>query len=67
MSDDLVYTSKVRVERERGPHRKAYLPQRNEPILFGLHSGVAEHYKMDPERFEPRTTTLDYLVAAVAG
>jgi hypothetical protein len=67
MADDLVYISRVRIERERGPHRRAYLPQAKEPVLFGLHSEIAEHYKMDPERFEPRTTTLDYLVAAVAG
>ncbi len=67
MSDDLVYTSKVRIERERGPQRRAYLPQLNGPVLFGVHSEVAEHYKVDPERYEPRATTLDYLVAATAG
>ncbi|OGO21006.1 MAG: hypothetical protein A2Z14_12625 [Chloroflexi bacterium RBG_16_48_8] len=67
MSDDLVYTAQIRIERERGPQRRAYLPQVKEPVLFGVHSEVAEHYKVDPQRFEPRATTLDYLIAATAG
>lgn len=67
MSDHLVYTSNVRIERVRGPERRAYLPMVEGPVLFGVHSEVAEHYNVDPERFEPRATTLDYLVAATAG
>lgn len=67
MSEDLVYTSKVRIERERGPLRRAYIPHVGEPVLFGVHSEIAEHYKVDPERFEPRATTLDYMIASAAG
>ena len=40
---------------------------RSEPVLFGVHSAVAEHYGVDAEIHEPRDTTLDYLVAASAG
>jgi hypothetical protein len=64
---DVVYTSNARIERVKGPLRRAYLPQEAEPVLFGVHSEVAEHYKVDPNVHEPHATTLDYVVAAAAG
>jgi hypothetical protein len=67
MSDQVVYTSKIKIERVKGPHRRAYLPATNEPVHFGVHSEVAEHYKVSPEVSEPRATTLDYVIAAAAG
>jgi hypothetical protein len=67
MTDEIVYTSKSTIERVRGPVRRAYLPQTSEPVIFGVHSEVAEHYGVDPELFEPAATTLDYVVAATAG
>ena len=67
MADDIVYTSKSTIERIRGPIRRAYLPQTKEPVMFGVHSEVAEHYGVDPDLFEPTATTLDYVVAAAAG
>ena len=67
MSDQVVYTSKVKIERVKGPLRRAYLPQEDEPVWFGVHSEVAEHYGVDPQVHEPHATTLDYVVAAAAG
>ena len=67
MSQDVIYTSKVRIERIKGPQRRVYLPMLDEPFLFGVHSEVAEYYNVDPDIHEPRATTLDYLVAAAAG
>ena len=67
MSDEVVYTSKIRIERAKGPLRRAYLPAEEEPALFGVHSEIAEHYGVDPEVHEPHATTLDYVVAAAAG
>jgi hypothetical protein len=67
MSNDVVYTSAVRIERVKGPLRRAYLPQEDEPTLFGVHSEVAEFYGVDPLIHEPHATTLDYVVAAAAG
>ncbi len=64
---EVVYRSEVRVERLRGPMRKAWLPARDEPITFGVHGEVAEHYGTDPEAYPPDATTLDYVVAAAAG
>jgi len=67
MSDPVVYTSEIRIERVKGPHRRAYLPVLEEPVQFGVHSEVAEHYGVSPEVSEPRPTTLDFVVAAAAG
>ena len=67
MNPDSVYKSQVRIERIRGPVRRAHLPAEDEPVTFGVHSEVAEHYGVDPETFPPHATTLDYVVAAAGG
>ncbi len=64
---EVAYVSKVRIERVKGPLRRAYLPVERAPVLFGVHSEVAQHYKVDPKVHEPHATTLDYIVAAAAG
>ena len=64
---EVVYRSDVRIEREKGPMRRAYLPAEAEPVIFGVHGAIAEHYKVPPEAFPPHATTLDYIVAAAAG
>jgi hypothetical protein len=64
---NVTYVSRVRVEPVRGRVRRAYLPVREEPVLFGVHSEVAEHYGVSQEEEESHDTTLDYLVAAAGG
>jgi hypothetical protein len=64
---EVVYWSEVRIERVKGPVRRAYLPAEKEPVIFGVHGAVAEHYKVAPGSLEPHATTLDYIVAATAG
>ena len=64
---EVVYRSEVRIERVKGPVRKAYLPAETEPVIFGVHGAVAEHYRVPAMVAEPRATTLDYIVAAAAG
>lgn len=64
---NVAYTSKVRIERVRGPLRRAWLPAEPEPIFFGVHGAVAQHYGVDIKEHEPHATTLDYVVAAAAG
>lgn len=63
----VAYTSPVRMVRQSGPMRLAYLPAETEPVNFGVHSEVTEHYKVSPEKFPPRATTLDYVVAGTGG
>ena len=67
MSEAVVYRSRVRVERVKGSLRRAFLPAEPAPVLFGVHSAIAEHYGADPATLEPHAATLDYLVAATAG
>ncbi len=67
MIRDIAYTSQVRIERIQGPVRRAHLPAEQSPVMFGVHSEIAEHYGVDPERFAPHATTLDYVVAAAGG
>ena len=64
---DVVYRSEVRIERVKGPLRKAWLPAETAPVTFGVHGAIAAHYKVPAEVLEPHATTLDYIVAAAAG
>ncbi len=64
---DPVYVSEVKVIRVKGSLRRAELPARAEPVWFGVHGGIAEHYGVPPEKLEPTTATLDYLVGAAVG
>jgi hypothetical protein len=65
---DVVYTSKVHIERIRGPLRVATLPGESQPVVFSVHGAIAEHYKIDPSTIaEPHAATLDYVIAATAG
>ncbi len=64
---EVAYRSEVRIERVKGPLRRAFLPAEKEPALFSVHGAVAEHYGRTPGSYEPHATTLDYVVAATAG
>jgi hypothetical protein len=63
----VVYRSEVRIERIKGPVRRAWLPAEATPLIFGVHGAVAEHYKFPSAVLDPHATTLDYVVAAAAG
>ena len=63
----VAYTSRVRIERIRGPFRRAYLPAEPEAVLFGVHDEVADHYGVPRGGEAEHATTLDYIVAAAAG
>lgn len=43
-----VYVSHVRIVRERGPIRQAFLPAEEKPVTFGTHGSVREHYGTAP-------------------
>jgi hypothetical protein len=64
---EVVYRSVIDVSRERGPLRHATLPAEPDPVAFGVHGAVAEHYKLAEGEYEPHATTLDYIVAAAGG
>jgi hypothetical protein len=65
---DVAYTSKVRLERRKGPLRIAYLPGEAQPVIFSVHGAIAEHYRIDPASLtESHAATIDYVIAATAG
>ncbi|HXM72053.1 MAG TPA: hypothetical protein VN940_02360 [Candidatus Dormibacteraeota bacterium] len=61
------YISKVHIVRDRGPIRRAFLPVEPEPVFFGTHDEIREHYGTAPGQYPDHATTLDYVVAAAAG
>jgi hypothetical protein len=64
---EVVYTSRVRIERLKGPLRRAELPGADEPVFFGVHDEIADHYGVPRGGDAERATTLDHVVAAAAG
>jgi hypothetical protein len=65
---DVVYVSKVRIERKIGPLRVAFLPGEPQPVTFSVHGAIAQHYKVDPAKLtESHASTIDYVIAATAG
>ena len=64
----VAYTSRIRIERRKGPLRIAYLPGEAQPVTFSVHGAIAEHYKVDPASLaESHAATIDYVIAATAG
>ncbi|MGD9570911.1 MAG: hypothetical protein AB7V62_03365 [Thermoleophilia bacterium] len=45
--------------------REATLEPNGDVVRFGMHGGVAEHYKSVAK--DPQPSTLDYLTASIAG
>ena len=60
---EIVHTSRLRVERVKGPVRQAFLEGFDTPIRFGVHGGIKDFYGIQPEEEVP--ATLDHMVAAV--
>ena len=60
-----VYTSRIRVERVKGPLRHAYIHPFPEPVRFGVHGAIKSFYGVEPDEEVP--ATLDYMIAAVGG
>ncbi|HSR52109.1 MAG TPA: hypothetical protein VLV83_14860 [Acidobacteriota bacterium] len=62
---ELVHTSKMQIFQEKRPNRRVKLEGFEQPIRFGVHSGIAGFYGLTPEEEHP--ATLDHLIAAVGG
>ena len=61
---EVVHTSRITIVRERGPTRKALIEGFPEPIFYGIHGGIKEFYKVEPDK--EHAATLDHIVAATA-
>jgi len=64
---DVAYISRVKVEHVEGKIRRAHIPAKEEPVYFGVHSEIAEHYGVSADVEEPHPSTLDHLLAATGG
>ena len=62
---EIIHTSRIRLEKVKGPIRHAYIEHFTEPIRFGVHGGIKRFYGVEPEEDVP--ATLDHMIAAVGG
>ena len=47
---EVVHTSRIRIVRENGPTRRATIEGFGEPIYYGVHGGIKNFYKVEPEK-----------------
>ncbi len=62
---ELIHVSRIRIVKDKGPTRRAFIEPFPEPVRYGVHGGIKKFYGVEPEEELP--TTLDHIVAAVAG
>ena len=61
----MVHQSEITITREKGPTRKALIKGFAEPVYYGVHGGIKQFYKIEPEK--EHAATLDHIVGAVGG
>ena len=61
----IVHTSHITITRVLGPTRKALIEGFAEPVYYGIHGGIKDFYKVEPE--DEHAATLDHIVGAVGG
>jgi hypothetical protein len=64
MAEDFEYVSHARLE-YRGGYRRAYLGEVAEPVVYGVQGALREYY--GAKEGSPVASTLDHIVAAIAG
>lgn len=60
-----IHVFRIRIEKDRGPVRRACIEAFPEPVRYGVHGNIRKFYGMEPEEELP--TSLDHMIAAVAG
>lgn len=58
------FTTRVHVRAGDARTKQVTLPLLDEPVVMGVHGGVAAHYRVAEGSYEPHPTTIDYLVGA---
>ncbi|MEJ2723099.1 MAG: hypothetical protein P8175_00380 [Deltaproteobacteria bacterium] len=61
----IVHQSRITITIEKGPTRKALIEGFQEPVYYGVHGGIKNFYRVEPE--EEHAATLDHIVGAVGG
>ncbi len=62
---EVITVLRSRIYQDKRPVRRAYIADFKDPVRYGVHGGIKDFYKMEPEEELP--STLDHVVAAVAG
>jgi hypothetical protein len=62
---ELVHTARILIRQKKRPEREGRIEGFAEPLRFGVHGGYAAFYKVQPA--EPLPTTIDHVIAALAG
>ena len=62
---DPIYTSRIRIEKIKGPLRHAFIEPFSEPVRFASHGAIKHFYGHEPEVELP--ATLDHMIAAIGG
>ena len=60
----VVHRASITITREKGPTRKAVIKGFKDPVYYGIHGGIKNFYKIEPEEEHP--ATLDHMVSAIA-
>jgi len=61
---ELIHTCKIKLIRDKGPVRRAFIEHFKEPVYYGIHGGIAAFYGVEPKEEIP--ATLDHMIAAIA-
>jgi hypothetical protein len=62
---EIIHTSHIKLIKDAGPVRRAYIEDFTEPFYYGVHGKIAGFYGITPDIEYP--ATLDHIVSAVAG
>ena len=62
---EVIHTNHIKIVKDKGPVRRAFIENFEEPVYYGIHGGIADFYGLKPEVEYP--ATLDHLVSSVAG
>jgi hypothetical protein len=62
---ELIHTAKIKIVKDKGPVRRAFIESFPDPVRYGVHGGIKKFYGVEPAEELP--TTLDHIIAAVAG
>jgi len=64
---EVVYRSRVRIERQNPPLRRAHIEVTGESVLFGVPGEIGEHYGFAGGEATQHAGTIDYIIAAAGG
>ena len=62
---EIIHTSHIQIVREGGPTRRATIEGLPGEVRYGVHGGIKDFYKVEPEEELP--ATLDHMIGAVGG